>query len=169
MKKRLGGYKLNRDTSARRALFTHLMVSLVEKESIITTRAKAFAVRPLFEKLLTKARKGTVPARRQIKGVLGIDSAVKKLVDEIAPRYQGVNGGYTKLIPYGNRQGDNAPTVKLSLTKLKVEKPAAAPADKKVEKKEKTVKPAPILTAPKAEKIKTVKIAAKRAGKRGDK
>lgn len=171
MKKRIGGYKLNRDTSARRALFTHLMVSLIEGEKIETTKAKAFAVQPLFEKLLTKARKGTVQARREIHAVLGIDSAVKKLVDDLALRYKGVAGGYTRLTPIGARRGDNAPIVRLALTKMtELKTKAVATAENKKDAKAKKIaSQATSLVAPKAEKVKTVKIAPMRAGKRGDK
>lgn len=174
MKKRIGGYKLNRDTSARRALFTHLIVALIEQETIVTTRAKAASVRPLFEKLLTKARKGTVPARRQIHAVLGKDSAVRKLVDDIAIRYQGVNGGYTKIIPVGSRRGDNAPLAKIALTKIKASS-VTKPVDSKKTVKVKSAKSASvsphslISEAGKVDKAKTVKIAPVRAGKRGDK
>lgn len=172
MKKRIGGYKLSRDMSARRALFTHLMVALVEKESIQTTRAKAAAVRPMFEKLLTKARTGTVAVRREIHAVLGLDSAVKKLVDTIALRYKGVNGGYLRITPVGSRRGDNAPMVRLALTKMGT----AKVADKKAEEPKKEAKDmksiakkvsiTPITAKPKG---RSVKLAAKRAGKRGDK
>jgi len=162
---------LNRDTSSRRALFTHLMVALIDKEAIKTTKAKAAAVRPLFEKLLTKARKGTVQARREIHSVIGIDSAVKKLVDDIALRFKGVSGGYTRITPVGSRKGDNAPMVKLALTKIVLTKPVSkdTKGEKAPVKTAKVAKKSATLTAPKAEKIKTVKIAAKRAGKRGDK
>lgn len=171
MKKRIGGYKLNRDTSARRALFTHLMVALIEKESIETTKAKAAAVRSMFEKILTKARRGTVQVRRDIHSVLGIDSAVKKLVDDIALRYKGVNGGYTRIVPVGNRRGDNAPIVKLALTKIATAKPVAKAeaSEKSTVKEAKVVTKTKAIVAPKETKVKTVKIAAKRAGKRGDK
>lgn len=170
MKKHIGGYKLNRDTSSRRALFTHLMVALIEKESIETTKAKAFAVRPLFEKLITKARKGTVQARREIHSVIGIDPAVKKLVDDIALRFKGVSGGYTRITPVGSRKGDNAPMVKIALTKIVLAPASKSTKDKSTAAKAvKVAKKSTIIATPKAEKIKTLKIAAKRALKRGDK
>jgi large subunit ribosomal protein L17 len=170
MKKRIGGYKLNRDTSARRALFTHLMVALIDRESIETTKAKAMAIRPMFEKMLTKARKGSVQARREIHSVLGIDTAVKKLVDDLALRYKGVAGGYTRITPVGARRGDNAPIVRIALTKMTTAKPAVKEAgEKKAAKATKAAAKTTTLVAPKETKVKTVKIAAKRAGKRGDK
>lgn len=170
MKKRIGGYKLNRDTSSRRALFTHLVVALIEKESIETTKAKVSAVRPIFEKLLTKAKSGSVASRRALHAVLGIDSAVKKLVDDIAPRYKGVNGGYTRVIPVGSRKGDNAMIMRLTLTKIKITAPVVkAEAGKTATKTIKVAKKATNIVAPKETKVNTVKIATKRAGKRGDK
>lgn len=175
MKKNIGNYKLNRDTTSRKALFKSLIQSLILRESVETTQAKAMAVRPLFEKMLTKAKSATVHEIRQIQGVLQNSLLIKKLVKDIAPRYKDVKGGYTRITPIGARRGDNAKIVKLSLTKTsvpKVETPSATPqpvveAKKEVVEKVKTLKPKTSL--PKEKQLKTVKLAPSRAGRRGDK
>lgn len=175
MKKHTSNYHLSRDSQARRALFKSLVRSLILKEKITTTTTKAVATRPIFEKLLTKAKIGTVAKIREIHAFLGDNTLVSKLVHEIAPRYQEVIGGYTKIVRYGTRRGDNATMVIWSLTKQKAVAPAKpAPKDSQTEPKEsvtKTKKAAKVV-APKANqkaRANTVKLAPSRAGKRGDK
>ncbi len=170
MRKHIGHYQIGRNTAQRTALFRGLVVSLITQESLTTTATKAMAVRPIFEKLLTRALTGTVPARRAIQAYVQNGKLVTKLVNDIAPRYKGVLGGYTKITPIGARRGDNAKMVKFSLTKMKVATPT-----KKEEKSTKQTTPtaaSAIAThtpvTPKSEKVTTVKLAAKRAGKRGD-
>ena len=119
MKKHIKTRQLNRDSQSRKALFQNLVNSMIEHEEIETTSAKARAVRGIFEKLITKGRLKTVHANRQIHDFVQNRTLVKKLVNEISPRYMGVKGGYTKLKIIGNRRGDNAPIVRLSLTKKK--------------------------------------------------
>lgn len=170
MKKRLSGYKLSRSTAQRGALLKGLIRSLVAHEEIVTTVTKAKAVTPLFERLLTQARTGTVAARRAIASQLQSASLIKRLVDTIAPRYQDSKGGYTSLTKIGSRRGDNAMMVKLALTKKSsTSKTVAKPLDMETSKK-KVV--APALAAPQIEKVAPVKAAPKlvrRTGKRGDK
>lgn len=135
-------YHLNRDTLSRQALFKNLILALIGKEEIVTTNAKARAVRSVFEKLLTKAKLGSIHARRQIQGFIQGDSAVKKLVYEIAPRYKDVRGGYTRISMVGTRKGDNAMMVKLALTKKTVVEVKKDDKNKKEEKaKVESVKP----------------------------
>lgn len=168
MKKNIATYRLNRDTSARKALFNNLMISLVEKEEIETTKAKAQAVRGIFEKLITTARIGTISARRQVQTVLQNNLLVKKLVDEIAPRYIGVKGGYTKLKMVGARRGDGAFMVSLGLTKKSVKQEIKKDDKKSVVSKVKELKVSvPKIAAPKVEKVNVAKVAARRAGSRG--
>lgn len=178
MKKHTSNYHLGRDSQARLALFKGLIGSLIQKEKITTTATKAAATRPIFEKLLTKAKLGTVAKIREIHAVLGDNSLVTKLVHEIAPRYKDVLGGYTKIVRSGARRGDNAMMVVWSLTK---QKPVSAPkkdASKDVKeavvakaKKEPVKKAAtkPVAPVVKETKANTVKLAPSRAGKRGDK
>ena len=134
MRKRVKTKKLNRSTNHRKALFKNLVISLTKNEEIITTKAKAKAVRGIFEKLVTKGKVGSLHVRRLIQSMIQDQDAVKKIVDDFGVRFKETRGGYTKITKLGNRRGDNAPMVKLSLTKkakLKVE-------DKKKSLKKKT-------------------------------
>lgn len=169
MTKRTGHYQLNRSTSQRTALFRSLVAALIERESISTSFAKAHAVQPIFEKLLTRALTGTVPARRHVQAYVQSGSQVTKLFSVIAPRYTGVMGGYTRITPIGFRRGDKAKMVKLALTKLSAptQTTKATKADQ-ASTVGKATGTTPKLTAPKMTQAKTVKLAAKRAGRRGD-
>jgi large subunit ribosomal protein L17 len=179
MKKNIGNYKLNRDTKSRKALFKSLMQTMILREHIETTHAKAMAVRPLFEKMITKAKSGSIHELRQIQGILQNAELLKKLVQEIAPRFKEIKGGYTKITPVGARRGDNAKIVKLSLTKLSTLKQpnsvgaGSSHSDQSDKIQEDVVVPPKKTLAkpanPKETKVKTVKLAAKRAGRRGDK
>ena len=99
----------------------NLAASLFAAEGIVTTEGKAKALRPIAEKLITKAIKaqGEGPMRihriRQIQGYLGDKEMTTKLVDEIAPRYLARNGGYTRILKLGTRQGDAAPVARIEL------------------------------------------------------
>ena len=102
--------KLGRTASHRDALLANQVCSLIEHTRITTTLAKAKAVRPLAEKLVTIAKKGTVHARRIALAYLHHnEDAVRKLFAEVAPRSAARNGGYTRIIKMGPRQSDSAP------------------------------------------------------------
>jgi large subunit ribosomal protein L17 len=101
--------KLGRKEGHRKSLLANLAVSLIEHTRIKTTLAKAKAVRPLAEKLVTIGKKGTLHARRTAKAVLRQDGAVKKLFADIAPRAAARQGGYTRIIKLGQRPSDSAP------------------------------------------------------------
>jgi large subunit ribosomal protein L17 len=101
--------KLGRSQAHRDALLANQVCSLIEHSRIKTTLAKAKAVRPLAEKMVTLGKKGTVHARRTALAVLRQDAIVKKLFDEIAPRAATRNGGYTRIIKLGPRKSDSAP------------------------------------------------------------
>lgn len=171
MKKHISGYKLNRDSEARLALMKNLVYALIEHEAIVTTKIKAKAVTPIFEKLITRAKVDSVQNRRIVQSYIQENTLVKKLFTVIAPLYKEVKGGYTKLTLIGNRRGDNAPLVRLSLTK----KSAVAPKSNSANKAN-SAKSVPKANAPaKAvvpEVVKATKAApklVKRTGKRGDK
>jgi large subunit ribosomal protein L17 len=100
--------KLGRKEGHRKSLLSNLAVSLIEHNRIKTTLAKAKAVRPLAEKLVTIGKKNTIHARRTAKAVLRQDGAVTKLFAEIAPRAADRKGGYTRIIKLGQRQSDAA-------------------------------------------------------------
>ena len=100
--------KLGRKTGPRQALFRTQMVSLINHGRIETTLAKAKELRPRIERLVTKARPGTVASHRLISAALVNPKATAKLVSEIAPRYQNRSGGYTRIVKLPSRQGDAA-------------------------------------------------------------
>jgi large subunit ribosomal protein L17 len=101
--------KLQRDASHRKALLANLVCSLVEHRRIRTTLAKAKAVRPLAEKMVTLGKRGDLHARRQAVAALRQKEIVKKLFEEIAVASQDRNGGYTRITKLGQRRSDSAP------------------------------------------------------------
>ena len=107
--------KLGRDTSHRRALLRNLVTSFLEKERIRTTLAKAKAARPLAEKMITLARKDTLHAKRQALGFIYKKPVVKKLFEELGPRFSERPGGYTRIVKIGPREGDGAEMAILEL------------------------------------------------------
>jgi len=115
MRKRVSGRQLKRDKNERKALFKTLLSSLVMYESIITTEAKAKAIKADADKLITKAKKGGLHAYRLVEPELSTE-ACKKLLETIAPRFTARLGGYTRIIRIGNRLKDNAPEVIIEWT-----------------------------------------------------
>jgi large subunit ribosomal protein L17 len=109
MRHKIKGKKLNRTSSHRKAMFANMAVALVENEQIKTTVAKAKALRPYIEQLVTKARKGTLSARRDIISRIKDKNAAEKLMSVLAERYKTRPGGYTRVIKAGFRYGDRAP------------------------------------------------------------
>jgi large subunit ribosomal protein L17 len=101
--------KLGRKAEHRKALLANQVCSLIEHQRIRTTLAKAKAVRPLAEKMVTLGKKGSIHARRTAFAVLRQKDAVKKLFDDIAPRSAERQGGYTRIIRLGQRKSDAAP------------------------------------------------------------
>ena len=100
--------KLGRTSSHRKALLSNLACSLIEHNRIKTTLAKAKALRPLAEKMVTIGKKGTVHARRTAKAVLRHDNIVKILFADVATRAAARQGGYTRIIKLGQRKSDSA-------------------------------------------------------------
>lgn len=107
--------------SHQRLMMANMAASLFAAEGITTTEAKAKALRPIAEKLITKAIKAQEdsPMRvhriRQIQGYLGDKEMTNKLVNEVAPKYLARNGGYTRILKLGTRQGDAAPMARIEL------------------------------------------------------
>ncbi len=93
----------------------NLVASLVAADGITTTEAKARAVRPIAEKLITKGKKGGLHNFRQVLSYLGDVEMTTKLFDEVAPRYATRPGGYTRILKLGPRPGDNAPMARIEL------------------------------------------------------
>jgi large subunit ribosomal protein L17 len=109
-------YQLSRSASHRKALLMNLSKEVIEHERIKTTEAKAKAVKPEVEKLITLARRGDLHARRQALSALGQDKfTVYKLFEEIAPRYAERPGGYTRILKLGPRRSDSTEMVLLEL------------------------------------------------------
>jgi large subunit ribosomal protein L17 len=143
--------KLGRSASHRKALIANQICSLIEHSRIKTTLAKAKAVRPVAEKMVTLGKTASLHSRRTALAVLRQKDAVKKLFDEIAPRSATRQGGYTRIIKLGQRKSDSAPLAFLEF----VDAPQAEEIEAHVEtpkaKKEKPAKPAKAPPAEKAE------------------
>ncbi len=114
------GTKLSRDTGQRQALLKGLAGALIRSEAIETTAAKASAAKILIERLITKARRGTLADVREVESVIVDKELVNKLVRDIAPRFKSRPGGYLRLIKLGNRVGDNAPMVRMEFVSAAV-------------------------------------------------
>ncbi len=117
MKHNRKGKTLDRSNGPRRALLRNLATSLVLYENMNTTLAKAKAVRPIVEKLITVGRRKSLVARRQLAKILTIESAVNKTLEELGPRYATRPGGYTRIIKLGRRDGDGAEIAQIQLIK----------------------------------------------------
>ena len=115
MRHRMSRRKLNRTSAHRRAMFANMATALVKHEQITTTLPKAKELRPVVEKLITKAKRGTLHARRQIYAVLRDDATTAKLMDTLADRYSERHGGYTRVLKSGFRYGDAAPMAVIEL------------------------------------------------------
>jgi large subunit ribosomal protein L17 len=125
------GKKLGRDSAHRRALYANLAGSLIEHGRIKTTEAKAKAVKPIAEKMITLGRRGDLAARRQALAYLRSQEVVHHLFAEVAPRFADRPGGYSRIVKLGPRFGDAAEMVYLELVDYvppRVVAPAAAPA-----------------------------------------
>jgi large subunit ribosomal protein L17 len=96
-------------------MMANLVASLIAAEGIETTEAKAKALRPVAEKMITKARKGGLHNHRQILAFLGDQEIAAKLMDDIGPRYEDRAGGYTRILKLGPRYGDKAPMARIEL------------------------------------------------------
>lgn len=126
MRHKISGRILGRDSGHRKALFRNLIKELYTHERIMTTDAKARSIRSEAEKLITKAKRGIadggnrVHAQRQVVSYLNDKTIAKKVFDEFAPRYADRNGGYTRIIKLGKRQGDAADMVILELVDTEV-------------------------------------------------
>jgi large subunit ribosomal protein L17 len=96
-------------------MFGNMVASLIAAEAIVTTEAKAKAIRPVVEKVITKAKKGGVHRHRQVVAFIRDKDMAHKLFEEIGPRYADRPGGYTRILKLGPRHGDNAPMARIEL------------------------------------------------------
>lgn len=137
---RLGGSPAN-----QRKILSNLAAQLFEHGAIKTTDAKAKTLRPYAEKLITKAKSGTLADRREVLKHIPQKDVVAHLFDELAPAFENRNGGYTRIIKLENRAGDNAPMSQISLVMeetvtAEAERAVRAAASKKAEKAEEAPK-----------------------------
>ena len=115
MRHRKKGTTLGREKGPREMLLRNLTASVLMYETVTTTEAKARAVRPLVEKMITFAKKGDLSARRELIKFLPQKLAVKKAMDVLGDRYKDREGGYTRLVKLGTRPGDGAKKVQIQL------------------------------------------------------
>ncbi len=146
--------KLGRKEGHRKSMIANLVVSLIDHSRIKTTLAKAKAMKPLAEKVVTIGKKNTIHARRTAKAVLRQDGAVTKLFAEVAPRAANRKGGYTRIVKLGQRKSDAAPMAFIewvdSPVVVEVATPEPKPAKKAAAKPK--AEAAPAAEAPAAEK-----------------
>jgi large subunit ribosomal protein L17 len=115
MRHNVKGRKLSRDKDHRKALLRNLATELFRHERITTTEAKAKALRPVAERLMSLAKRGDLHARRQAARQLHDSAVLQKLFDEVAPRFAEREGGYTRIYKLGPRKGDAAPMALIEL------------------------------------------------------
>jgi large subunit ribosomal protein L17 len=135
MRHRKAGNKLGRNPSHRRALLRNLVTSVLIEDRVETTLAKAKAVRPLVEKMITLGKKGDVHSRRQALAFMMTDESVTRLFATVAPRYGDRQGGYLRIIHTGFRKGDGGEKAVIEL--LGAEQELDAKATKRAEVKAK--------------------------------
>ncbi len=129
MRHRKKTVKLQRDTAHRRSLLANLTCSLIEHGRIRTTVAKAKALRPIAEKMVTLAKRGDIHARRQAVAFLRQKQTVSKLFSEIAPVCEGRQGGYCRITKLGARSSDSAPMAYIEWTDIEELAVASTDAD----------------------------------------
>ncbi len=128
MRHQRSGKKLGRDSAHRKALYSNLAGALIEHGRIETTEAKAKAVKPFAEKMITLGKRGDLHARRQALAALRSNHIVHQLFADVAPRFAERPGGYTRIVRIGPRQGDAAEMVYLELVDYEpVATPIAGP------------------------------------------
>jgi large subunit ribosomal protein L17 len=115
MRHRKAGRQLRRTSEQKLALLRNLASSLIDNGAIVTTEAKAKELRPFVEKLITKARTGTLHARRLAGRHIHRRATADKLFQEIGPRFAGRAGGYTRILKTGHRKGDGAEMARIEL------------------------------------------------------
>lgn len=138
MRHRKAGVKLSRTSSHRDAMFRNMVTSLIKYERIKTTDVKAKELRRLADHMITLAKRGDLHAQRQAHATIQEKAVVYKLFNEVAQRFQYVNGGYTRLVRIENRAGDAAPMMLIELSAL-----GDKAASEKKTKKQKTEKAGP--------------------------
>ena len=149
--------KLGRTAEHRKALLANQVCSLIAHQRIKTTLAKAKAVRPLAEKMVTFGKNGSLHARRMALSMLRQKDAVKKLFDEIAPRSADRNGGYTRIVKLGQRRSDSASMAFIEWVDAAQVIEEKEPKEKPAKKQKEAAPPPKEVAAPKAEEPKSKK------------
>ena len=149
--------KLGRTAAHRKALLANQVCSLIAHQRIKTTLAKAKAVRPLAEKMVTFGKNGSLHARRMALSMLRQKDAVKKLFDEIAPRSADRNGGYTRIVKLGQRRSDSASMAFIEWVDAAQVIEEKEPKEKPAKKQKEAAPPPKEVAAPKAEEPKSKK------------
>ncbi|KAB2969888.1 MAG: 50S ribosomal protein L17 [Thermoanaerobaculia bacterium] len=159
------GRKLGRKTGHRLALFSNQLASLFTSERIVTTLSKAKELRPLAERMVTQGKRGTVHSRRLVGRWIQSREVIKRLFDEIAPRFSTRAGGYLRIVKLGPRIGDGAEMAVLEFVDFQLKKKATpAPEEKAAKGKGKGKEAAPAEGEAEAEAAEKPKKAAKPAG-----
>ena len=151
--------KLGRTAEHRKALLANQVCSLIEHQRIKTTLAKAKAVRPLAERMVTLGKNGSIHARRTALATLRQKDAVKKLFDDVAPRSAERNGGYTRIVKLGQRRSDSAPMAFIEWVDM-AEVVETKPAEEKKAKRKKA-EPRPEQAEPERAEPKGEELAAR--------
>ena len=149
--------KLGRTAAHRKALLANQVCSLIAHQRVKTTLAKAKAVRPLAEKMVTFGKNGSLHARRMALSMLRQKDAVKKLFDEIAPRSADRNGGYTRIVKLGQRKSDSASMAFIEWVDAAQVIEEKEPKEKPAKKQKEAAPPLKEEAAPKAEEPKSKK------------
>ncbi|MDD5431913.1 MAG: 50S ribosomal protein L17 [Candidatus Omnitrophica bacterium] len=160
MRHKKSRYQLNRFTSWHKATVKSLIRSLLINQSIKTTLQRAKTTQPLFEKLISTAKKNTLAGKRDAFSILGDHKLVSLLFSDIAPRFANRTGGFTRIINYGIRRGDSAKLVIFELTEIK-KKEVKKEKKAKETKTEEVSKTEQIETAQKEEKAQESNVAVK--------
>jgi large subunit ribosomal protein L17 len=135
------GRKLNRTSAHRKALFRNLVLALLKHERIKTTDAKAKELRHFADRMVTLGKRGDLAARRLAFNFMQSRDAVKKLFDEIAPRFKERNGGYTRVVKFGFRRGDAAPLSIIEFTGVSEKTEAKKPRKKHAQRRDRAAEP----------------------------
>ena len=128
--------KLGRTKPHRDSMLSNMAMSLIQHRMIKTTEAKAKALRPVVDRLISTAKKGTLASKRQVAQTIHVKEVFKKFYDEVVPQFSDRESGFTRVMKLGVRRGDGAP---LSVVELLVAKPEVK-EDKKDKKAKKTAK-----------------------------
>lgn len=151
------GARLGGSPAHQRLMLANLATALFEHRRITTTEAKAKRLRPLAERLVTKAKRGDLHARRQVAAVIRDKSIVHELFTEIAPQYTGRQGGYTRITKIGPRKGDNAPMAVIEMVEPLAEQAVAeaTAATRRAAKEQPAAAAAPAPAEVEAEDVET--------------